>query len=144
MQDIHYSDGRVVPSVICIWDHCHYGGKYRAFWCASPDATTGSPVIGYCSPGGEHDSVTACAEEVWRYHPGETIYRNGKEVLNKTKLRASLLHDLTTALTYIQNKARTLQEWKLSPEGHEVQMAELYDLEEKAREAVAKIHLAGG
>lgn len=69
-------------AVIQIWDDLHNErpGFFRAFWCASPDATTGSPVIGYCSPGGSHQTVRATATEARRLHPGESIYRNGKLV----------------------------------------------------------------
>lgn len=82
MRDISYSDGRVVPSVVQIWEdrHTERAGYYRAFWCASPTADTGSPVIGYCSPGGSHRTIRACVAEVRRYHPGERCYRNGREV----------------------------------------------------------------
>lgn len=79
---IHYSDGRTVPSVVVIWDdlHAERPGFKRAYWAAGPDATTGSPVIGYCSPGGSHRTVRAVAAEVRRCYPHEAIYRNGREV----------------------------------------------------------------
>ena len=72
----------VERAVVVIWDdlHTERAGYYRAFWAASPDATSGSPVIGYCSPGGSHRTIRAVAAEVRRYHPHETIYRNGKEI----------------------------------------------------------------
>ena len=82
-QTISFSDGKIIKNcVIQIWDdlHTERSGYFRAFWCASPTATTGSPVIGYCSPGGSHKTIQATAREVLRFHPGETIYRNGKEV----------------------------------------------------------------
>ena len=80
---IHYSDGSVVVSpVVQIWDDLHNErpGYFRAFWCASPDAPTGSPVIGYCSPGGSHPTVRATVAEVRRMYPGVDVYRNGQRV----------------------------------------------------------------
>lgn len=82
-QTIHYSDGSTVKDcVVQIWDdnHTERAGCYRAFWCASPVATSGSPVIGYCSPGGSHQTIRQVVAEVRRYHPNERCYRNGKEV----------------------------------------------------------------
>jgi hypothetical protein len=82
VKTIHYSDGRAVPSVIVVWDDLHNerAGFFRAFWSDSPNGTSGSPVIGYCSAGGSHRTIKAVAREALRYHPGETIYRNGKPV----------------------------------------------------------------
>lgn len=82
MRDIHYSDGRTVPSVVAVWDDLHNerAGYYRAFWTDSPEGTVGSPVIGYCSPGGSHRTIRAVAAEVRRLYPGEKVYRNGREV----------------------------------------------------------------
>ena len=80
---IEYSNGHVVnPAVVVIWEDLHNdrSGYFRAFWSESPDGTTGSPVIGYCSPGGSHRTIRAVATEVRRLHPGEPIYRNGREV----------------------------------------------------------------
>ncbi len=80
---IHYSDGSKVDSpVIVIWDDLHNerSGYVRAFWASNPEGTSGSPVIGYCSPGGSHRTIKACAAEVRRMYPGESIYRNGREV----------------------------------------------------------------
>lgn len=81
--DISYSDGRVVKNaVICIWDDLNNPrpGFYRAYWCATPDADTGSPVIGLTSAGGSHHTVKAAAREALKLHPGATCYRNGKPV----------------------------------------------------------------
>ena len=77
-----YSVSTVDNPVIQIWDdlHTERSGYYRAFWCAGPDATTGSTVIGYCSPGGSHPTVRATVAEVRKLHPDTKIYRNGKEV----------------------------------------------------------------
>jgi hypothetical protein len=82
MATIRYTDGRVVPSVIVVWDDLNAGrrGYFRAFWAAHPFATTGSPVIGYCSPGGSHRTIRAVAREALRYYPDETVYRNGRPV----------------------------------------------------------------
>ena len=82
-KDISYSDGSVVKNaVIVVWEDLHNerSGYFRAFWAATPEATTGSPVIGYCSPGGSHRTIKAVAAEARRYHPGETVYRNGRPV----------------------------------------------------------------
>jgi hypothetical protein len=79
---VEYSDGSVVENaVVVIWDDLHVerAGYYRAFWAASPDATTGSPVIGYASAGGSHRTIRAVVAEVRRYYPGEKVYRNGRE-----------------------------------------------------------------
>jgi len=80
MRDISYTDGRIVPSVIVVWEdnHTERSGYFRAFWTDSPDGTVGSPIIGYCSPGGSHRTVRACAAEARRLYPGETVYRNGR------------------------------------------------------------------
>jgi hypothetical protein len=82
--EIKYSDGSVIKSpVIQIWSDLHTerrGNWYRAFWCESPDATEGSPVIGYCSPGGSQRTIRAAAWEVRRLYRDARIYRNGKEV----------------------------------------------------------------
>lgn len=82
-RDISYSDGSTVRNaVVVVWDDLHNerAGYFRAFWAATPDASTGSPVIGYCSPGGSHRTIRAVAREVQKYHPGETVYRNGRPV----------------------------------------------------------------
>lgn len=82
-QDIHYSDGRTVKNaVIVVWEDLHNerSGYYRAFWSDSPYGTTGSPVLGYCQAGGSHRTIKAVKREVQRYHPGEPVYRNGREV----------------------------------------------------------------
>ena len=82
-RDISYSDGSTVTgAVVVVWDDLHEerAGFYRAFWADGPNGTSGSPVIGYCSPGGSHRTIKAVAREVRRYYPGETVYRNGREV----------------------------------------------------------------
>lgn len=81
MQTISYSNGSTVESHIVIWEDLHNErvGYYRAFW-ANPDETSGSPVIGYCSPGGSHRTIREVAAEIRRLYPGEKIYRNGREV----------------------------------------------------------------
>jgi hypothetical protein len=52
-RDISYSDGSTVKAaVVVVWDDLgvERAGYFRAFWADSPDGTTGSPVIGYCTP----------------------------------------------------------------------------------------------
>jgi hypothetical protein len=84
MNEIRYSDGRVIKApVIQIWDDLHTerrGNWYRAFWCESPFSTSGSPVIGYCSPGGSQKTIRAAANEALRLYPGTQAFRNGKVV----------------------------------------------------------------
>lgn len=83
VSSIQYSDGSCVHNpVIQIWDdaNAERAGFYRAFWCAGPDADGGSPVFGYCSPGGSHRTVRAAAAEARRVYPGAAIYRNGRAV----------------------------------------------------------------
>jgi hypothetical protein len=84
MKDISYSDGSTVKdAVVVVWDDIgteRRGNWYRAFWASSPDGASGSPVIGYCSPGGSHRTIKAVAREVQRYHPNEPVYRNGRLV----------------------------------------------------------------
>lgn len=86
MTDIHYSDGSVASNcVVQVWDDFHSecsGRFYRAFWCATPNADSGSPVVGYCSPGGSHRTVRAVVAEVQRLHPGTECYRNGRLIRN--------------------------------------------------------------
>jgi hypothetical protein len=84
MNEIRYSDGRVIKNpVIQIWEDNHTearGNWYRAFWCENAEATSGSPVIGYCSAGGSQRTIRAAAREALRYHPGTPVFRNGKPV----------------------------------------------------------------
>jgi hypothetical protein len=83
MGTIIYSDGSLVQNaVIQIWDdwHAERSGFYRAFWCAGPDADSGAPVVGYCSPGGSHRTIRAVIAEVRRLRHDEPIYRNGRQV----------------------------------------------------------------
>jgi hypothetical protein len=83
---IHYSDGsRIENAVIVIWEdwsHERRGVWYRAYWASGPDATQGSPVIGYCSPRGSRRTVRGVAYEIEArgLAPGVPIYRNGREV----------------------------------------------------------------
>jgi hypothetical protein len=83
---IMYSDGSVVTNaVVQVWDDLHNerAGYYRAFWTDGPEATSGSPVIGYASAGGSYRTVRAVCAEVWRLHPDARIYRNGRELKRK-------------------------------------------------------------
>lgn len=80
MREIYYSDGSTITDpVIQIWEDLHEerAGFYRAFWSASPDATSGSPIVGYCSPGGSHRTVRAVVAEARALYPDAEIYRNG-------------------------------------------------------------------
>lgn len=82
-QEIRYSDGRVVKSpVVQVWEDLHNerSGFFRAFWCADKDASSGSPVIGYCSAGGSQRTIIGAAQEVWKLYPNAQIFQNGKEV----------------------------------------------------------------
>ncbi len=81
--NVSYSDGSTVPNAVAVvWDDLHNAraGYFRAFWAASPDGTSGSPVIGYCAPGGSHRTIKAVAREFRRQYPNELIYRNGRLV----------------------------------------------------------------
>ena len=82
-ESISYSNGKVVLApVVQVWDDLHQerAGYFRAFWCASPESDSGSPVIGYCSPGGSHRTIRATVREVRRMYPDAPIYRNGRPV----------------------------------------------------------------
>lgn len=82
-ETVHYSDGRAVLSVIAIWDdlHAEQAGYYRAFWVSHDDVLgNGSPVVGYCSPGGSFKTIRACVADTRRRHPGIAIFRHGREV----------------------------------------------------------------
>lgn len=83
VEDIHYSDGSVVRNpVIQIWNDLYEerSGFFRAFWCASPETETGSPVIGYCSFGGSYRTIRRVAWESKHLYPDAKIYRNGREI----------------------------------------------------------------
>lgn len=83
MAVINYSDGSSRPSVIDIHEDLHNErpGYFRAFWSDKPDGSGGgSPVIGYCSPGGSHRTIRATVAEVKRIHPDEPVFRNGKQI----------------------------------------------------------------
>lgn len=91
MKKVSYSDGSVIHNpIIQIWDdnHCERSGFYRAFWCATKDSTSGSPVIGYCSPGGSQKTIRAAMYEALRFHPGTEVYRKGR-LLNPVKESAT-------------------------------------------------------
>lgn len=51
-------------------------GFYRAFTTESLDAPTRCPVIGYCSAGGTHRTMTRCVAELrrLRLHTGAPVY----------------------------------------------------------------------
>lgn len=92
MMDIKYSDGTTVSdAIIQVWDDLHeeLPGFYRAFWCDGPDATIGSPIVGYCSPGGSFRTIRETALDAARRHPGIPIYRNG-QMVNGVKMLEAL------------------------------------------------------
>lgn len=77
---VEYSDGEVIEAaVIQIWEDWHASrpGFHRAFWCASPTADCGSPVVGYGSPGGSYRTIREVVAECYRLYPDEPVYRNG-------------------------------------------------------------------
>jgi hypothetical protein len=85
--EIHYTSGKTISfPVVTIWDDLHNerAGYFRAFWSDSPNPDSGSPVIGYCSPGGSQRTIRACAAEIWRLYPDARIYRNGREIKRGT------------------------------------------------------------
>lgn len=89
MNETSYSTGTTIKnSVVQIWNDLsnERSGMYRAYWCASPEAESGSPVVGYCSPGGSHSTIRAAVAETVRLHPGTPCYRNGK-LLNPSTAR---------------------------------------------------------
>ena len=69
-------------SIIQIWDdlHAERAGFYRAFWCNDAESGIGSPVVGYCSPGGTHRTIKAAVSECRRLGYDDPAYRNGKLV----------------------------------------------------------------
>lgn len=82
MATITYTNGLTLECIIQVWHdlNTERSGMYRAFWCASPEAESGSPVIGYCSPGGSHRTVKAVVAEVRRLGYTDPIYRNGRRI----------------------------------------------------------------
>lgn len=83
---VSYSDGRAIRSVIEIWDEQHgRAGNFRAFWVecdtnGHPIGSTGSPVVGYCSPGGTHRTVRAAVADAKRRYPQDSVWRNGRRL----------------------------------------------------------------
>jgi hypothetical protein len=80
---IHYTNGTTVENpVVQIWYDmsAERPGFYRAYWCASPDAESGSPVVGYCSPGGSYRTIRATVADVLRRYPDAQCYRNGRRI----------------------------------------------------------------
>ena len=80
---ITYSDGRTITDAVRqIWDdlHTERAGYYRAYWTDGPDATCGSPVIGYCSPSGSHRTIHATIAECRALGHSERVYRDGRQV----------------------------------------------------------------
>jgi len=67
-------------AVVQVWEDLHEerSGFFRAFWCAGPDADTGSPVVGYGSPGGSHRTIRATVAELRQLGYREPVYRDGR------------------------------------------------------------------
>lgn len=84
MRTINYSDGSTVKDcVIAVWDDLHEerSGFYRAFWVSAADINgSGSPVIGYCSPGGSHKTICAVITELRKLGYTDDVYRNGRKI----------------------------------------------------------------
>lgn len=81
---IKYNDGRTVnDAVIAIWEDLNTERPdcFRAFWVSeSSDMTTGSPVVGYCSPGGSYRTIRETVADALRRYPGTPVYRNGRRI----------------------------------------------------------------
>lgn len=74
-RDIHLSNGAVKRACrLEVWDDLSAPGRaYRLFWVV-PGETTGTPAIGYCSPGGSYRTIRAAiADGVRRFN--ETAVR---------------------------------------------------------------------
>ena len=81
MTRVSYTNGKVVdPAVIDIWEDLgsERPGMFRAFWVDGPNATSGSPVVGYCSPGGSHRTIREVIAECRKLGHTDPIYRKGK------------------------------------------------------------------
>ena len=75
-QHVKLSNGKTYSARLEVWDDMSYEGKgpaYRLFW-ASPDGRTGTPAIGYCSPGGTYSTIKAAIADGMRRF-GETAVR---------------------------------------------------------------------
>ena len=75
MQTIHLSNGTQHEARLEVWNdlHAERAGMYRLFW-VNPGESTGTPAVGYCSPGGSYRTVReAIADGERRF--GETAVR---------------------------------------------------------------------
>lgn len=75
MHEITLSTGNTYVARLEVWDDLHNerAGWYRLFW-VEPGATTGTPAIGYCSPGGSYRTIReAIADGLRRF--GERAVR---------------------------------------------------------------------
>lgn len=74
-QTINLSNGAQYAARLEVWDdlHSERPGFYRLFW-ASPGGRTGTPAIGYCSPGGSYRTIKAAIADGQRRF-GETAVR---------------------------------------------------------------------
>jgi hypothetical protein len=81
MTIIHNTLGQVKDCHIEIWDdmHAERAGFYRAYF-VEPGGTTGSPVVGYCSPGGSHRTIRATVAECRRMGYTDPVYRNNRHI----------------------------------------------------------------
>ncbi len=81
---IHLSSGdQIEKAVPVIWED-HSGEspaiRYRTFWAATPDATTGVTAFGYASSGHSFRTIHETVRDFLKFYPGETVYRNGRPV----------------------------------------------------------------
>jgi hypothetical protein len=58
VKHIQLSNGDQYTARLEVWDDLHNecAGYYRLFW-ARPGDSTGTPAIGYCSPGGTYRTI---------------------------------------------------------------------------------------
>lgn len=95
----------MIAPVIQIWADLSVErtGYFRAFWCESADATSGSPIIGYCDSGhdgrwGSYPTIKACAAAARQLYPGVPIYRPWAQGGGKAMNREDWLKASTVAL----------------------------------------------
>ena len=79
MATINYSSGTSKTCVIEVCEdlNAERAGFFRAFWWEM-GSSSHSPVVGYCSAGGSHRTISACVREVRRLGHTDPIYRNGR------------------------------------------------------------------
>lgn len=76
MRTIELSNGAVKQCRLEVWDDLSSPRTaYRLYWVA-PGETTGTPAVGYCSPGGSHRTIReAIADGVRRFNETATRTR---------------------------------------------------------------------